>query len=117
MKERIYNNSNLSYLRKVAEQIGPEINVPADIRKAQRLKDMDASVPGDLDPEEAYLLSKITQEIVNGANMPSGFIIYLNDRTDAQIPEGVPQDVERMKKVAFNELVDVVKQLSSKTTK
>jgi hypothetical protein len=117
MKERVYNNSDLSYLRKVAEQIGPEINVPSDIRQAQNLRDTGVPVPGDLDPEEAYLLSKITQEIVNGANMPRGLIIYLNDRTDAQIPEGTSQGVERMRKVAFNELVDVVKQLNSKTTK
>ncbi len=117
VKERVYNSSDISYLRKVAQQIGPAINVPSDIREAQNLKDKGVPVPGDLDPEEAYLLSKITQEIVNGANIPSGLIIYLNDRMDAQIPEGTSQDVERMKKAAFNELVDAVKQLNSKTTK
>lgn len=111
--EILFPKADTDYLKSVARGIGLEINVPRDIREAQALKDKGVPVPGDLDPEEAYLLLEIAKKIQSGSTTPEGFAIYLNDRGVTDIPEDVPTLVKRKKRVAFNRLMDALTEVAA----
>lgn len=117
--ERAFPKADTSYLRSTARVVGlEEVKVPRDIREAQALKDRGVPVPGDLDPEEAYLLLKITEKIQAGAEVPDGLVVYLNDRGVTDIPESdVPTVLFRKKTVAFNNLMSAVTEMTDKLKK
>ena len=62
--ERAFPKPDINYLRSIVTAVGlEEVKVPRDIREAQALKDRGIPVPGDLDPEESYLLLEIPLNI------------------------------------------------------
>lgn len=71
-------------------------------------------MPFELDPAEAYLLKEIALRIENGAEVPKGFVVYLNDRGGTHIPEDVSCELFRQQKAAFNDLVTAVTELTTR---
>ena len=117
VKDRIFEKADIGYLESVARNVGVEVIIPSYIRQVQALKDKSIPVPGNLDPEEAYLLLEIAKKIQAGAAIPDGFGIYLNDRKVTDLPEDVPTMVKRQKRVAFNNLVGALTEVASKLKK
>jgi hypothetical protein len=119
MSERAFPKADTSYLKSAARAVGlEEIKVPRDIKEAQTLKDRGVPVPGNLDPEESYLLLEITKRIQEGASVPDGLVVYLNDRGVTNIPENdAPTVLFRQKRVAFNNLIGAVKEISDSLKK
>lgn len=117
--ERAFSKPDINYLGSIAMAVGlEEIRVPRDIREAQALKDRGIPVPGDLDPEESYLLLEITKKIQEGAEVPDGLVVYLNDRGVTSIPENdVPTALFRKKRVAFNNLLGAVTEITDSLKK
>lgn len=117
-KDRAFPRVDINYLKSTAQSVGAEIVIPSDIRLAQSLKNEGLPVPGDLDPEEAYLLLKITEKIQAGAEVPDGLVVYLNDRGVTDIPENdVPTALFRQKRVAFNNILGAVTEIADSLKK
>ncbi len=117
--ERAFPKPDINYLRSIVTAVGlEEVKVPRDIREAQALKDRGIPVPGDLDPEESYLLLEITKRIQDGASVPDGLVVYLNDRGVIDIPENdVPTALFRKQRVAFNNLMGAVTEIAGSLKK
>ncbi|KKR11244.1 MAG: hypothetical protein UT39_C0009G0004 [Candidatus Woesebacteria bacterium GW2011_GWA1_39_21] len=113
--EVAFPEADIPYLKSAANEIGLEVKIPRDIRNAQEIKKRGLSVPGDLEPEEAYLLFEITGKIKEGSNPPRGIVVYLNDRMHREIPEDdVPTVLFRMERVEFNRLQRALDEVSSR---
>lgn len=117
--ERAFPKADTSYLKSAARAVGlEEVKVPRDIKEAQALKDRGVPVPGNLDPEESYLLLEITKRIQDGASVPDGLVVYLNDRGVTSIPENdVPTALFRKKRVAINNLLGAVTEIADNLKK
>jgi len=119
VKEIAFPIADINFLKSAARALGlEEVRLPRDIREAQALKDRGVSVPGSLDPAEAYLLMEITKRIQPGVSVPDGLVVYLNDRGVTNIPENdVPTVLFREKTVAFNKLSNAIIEVVSKPKK
>ncbi len=114
MKDRAFETADIGYLESAARSVKAEVVIPSDIREAQALKDKGIPVPGLLEPKELYLLMKIVERIKAGADIPDGFVVYLNDRGVTNIPENdVHTVLYRQKTVAFNNLMGAVNKMTS----
>lgn len=113
MSEKVFNRADIVSLKAMAKQVGIYTRVPHDILEAQSLKNQGLDVPGDLDPEEAFFLLEISNYVADGGKAPEGFVIYLNDRINTNIPEDVPTLMTRKTRNAFNNLLDTVKEVNS----
>ena len=119
-REKAFPKADIPFLISSARNIGLEVNIPRDIREAQKLKNAGINVPGNYDPEEAYLLLQITKKIKNNGPsvVPDGLVVYLNDRGVTNIPENdVPTALFRKTRVAQNNLFSAVSQIADSIKK
>lgn len=115
-KEIAFSKADLSYLKSAAQSMGIETRIPPNISDAQVLRDKGIPTPGDLDPSEAYLLSKIANAIKAGATSPDGFIVYLNDRMGTEFPETDFKTVLfRQQRAVLNKINDAIAKIASQS--
>jgi hypothetical protein len=116
--EIAFPEADLQYLETAAVEVGIKADTPRDIREAQKLKKRGLPVPGDLEPEEAWLLQEIAKKIEGGSVPPKGIIVYFNDRMHENLPEDdVQTTLFCQQRVAFNRIKLAVDRFSSELKK
>lgn len=112
-REKAFPKADIPFLKYTARNMGLEVNIPRDIREAQKLKDAGVPLPFKYDPEESYLIFKISEKIKEeGVNsVPDGLVVYFNDRGITNIPENdFPTTLFRKTKIAENNLMNALSQ-------
>jgi hypothetical protein len=104
-REIAFPEANYSVLAQIASELKVVIPENRDIELAQNFR---PRTPGELEPREAWMLSKIMRA-TTPANISPELIVYLNDRQNANIEElDVPTILTRKRHVAFNNLMSAV---------